>query len=96
MVDYNLPLYQHPAEVWDAKKCQQMARYRATDGMGTPYPFLGYIGDSCYGDIRYNGGCERGGKWWQGEKHPLPVVAEGFEIIHVPTWGYRIRKVVTP
>lgn len=97
MVDYNLPLYQHKTEKWDAKKCAKMANYTAKDGMGTKYPFKGYLhpptieGQS----IRYNGGCIREDKWWQGEHFPLPKIAKGYEIVHVPTWGLRIQK-VTP
>jgi hypothetical protein len=48
-----------PAEQWDAAKCERMARRIAKDGMGTPYPFRGYIGSSAtvggYGKTRYNG-----------------------------------------
>lgn len=91
MVDYDAPLYQHKPEVWDEKTCAKKARHRHKDGMGTPYPFLGYIG-SHYGEVRYNGGCEREGQWWQGENRPLPIIPDTYEIIHKPTWGYVIRK----
>lgn len=33
------------------------------------------------------------GASYNGEIRPLPVLAEGYEIIVVPTWGWRIRKV---
>ena len=98
MVDYNAPLYQHPQQTWDAKKCEKLAKRRTTDGMGTPYPFKGYLhlgelGHYAHGiSVRYNGGCVRDGEWWQGEEWPLPKLAEGFEIVTVPTWGYRIIK----
>lgn len=97
MTDYNAPLYQNKAETWDAKTCEKKAKHVAKDGLGTPYPFKGYIGSSTsippkYGAIRYNGGCVREGEWYQGEFFPLPNVAEGFVIQHVPNWGYRIVK----
>lgn len=62
--------------------------------MDTPYPFRGYIGNH-YGAVRYNGGCTRNGVWYQGEFFRLPIVHQDYEIIHVPTWGYRIRKIGT-
>lgn len=83
----------HDAEVWDAKKCEKAAKHTAKDGLGTKYPFKGYIGGQQYGKHRYNGGCVRNDEWYDGEICPLPQVAEGFEIIHIPTWGYRIRKI---
>ena len=97
MVDYNAPLYQHPQETWDAKKCEKLCRRVAKDGLGTKYPFKGYIGDMIghyhHGMIvRYNGGTTINGKWWQGEEWQLPSVPPEFEIITVPTWGYRIIK----
>lgn len=89
--------YQHPQETWDAKKCEKLAKRTAKDGMGTPYPFKGYIGSSAscppaFGPVRYNGGCERNGEWYQGENRPFPILAEGFEIVTVPSWGWRIVK----
>ena len=42
--------------------------------------------------VRYNGGTVIDGEWWQGEEWQLPLLAEGYEIVHVPTWGYRIIK----
>lgn len=83
-------IYQHPAEVWTAAKCAKEVKKVATDGMGTPYPFKGYIGDSKYGEKRYNGGCVREGEWYEGEYFPLPIVPKGYKIIRVRTWGYRI------
>jgi hypothetical protein len=90
--------YVHPQEVWDAKRCAKEANHTAKDGLGTPYPFKGYIGSSAsvpaaYGRTRYNGGCVRGGEWYNGEEKPLPKVADGYEIIVVPTWGWRIRRI---
>lgn len=89
--------YIYPAEKWDKEKCEKMAKIIAKDGLGTPYPFKGYIGSGLtyggeFGTTIYNGGCVREDKWYQGEHRPLPEVAEGFEIEYVPTWGYRIKK----
>lgn len=93
MVDYNAPLYQHPQETWDAKKCEKLAKRLCRDGCGTPYPWKGYLPElQNNGITRYNGGTVIADKWWQGEERQLPIVAEGFEIIHVSTWGYRIIK----
>lgn len=91
MVDYAAKLYQNPAQKWDAAKCAKMANATAKDGLGTPYPFKGYVGSN-FGEFRYNGGCVRDGQWWQGETLPLPEVAKGYKIVHVQTWGYRIVK----
>jgi hypothetical protein len=90
--------YERSQEVWDAAKCAKAANRTATDSLGTPYPFKGYIesttGYPCisYGQHRYNGGCIRNDEWYEGEIIPLPKVSAGFEIIHVPTWGYRIIR----
>lgn len=96
MVNYSLPLFQNVAALWDTVKCEKMVKHTACDGLGTRYPFKGYIG-SHYGPVRYNGGCvktdEKGKEeWFQGEYFPLPIIAKGFKIIHVPTWGFRIIR----
>ncbi len=91
MVDYAAPLYEHPAETWDAQKCHKAARHRAKDGCGTTYHFLGYIGDH-YGAVRYNGGCIRDGEWYQGENKPLPIIDPAYELVRRPTWGWQIVK----
>ena len=91
MVDHNAPLYEHPAEVWDAARCKRAAARRAKDGLNTPYPFKGYIGNH-YGIVRYNGGCDRAGQWWQGENRPLPIIDPAYEFVNRPTWGWQIRK----
>jgi hypothetical protein len=90
-------IYQYPAEVWDKAKCEKMAKRVATDGMGTKYPFKGYLGSSAcrpstFGTELYNGGCVVNGVWYRGEHRPFPILAEGFEIVVVPTWGWRIKK----
>jgi hypothetical protein len=91
-------IYKHKPEVWDATKCLKLSRHVATDGMGTPYPFKGYIGSSAsrptkYGTETYNGGCICDDKWYRGEFFPFPKLAKGFKIEHVSTWGWRIVKI---
>jgi hypothetical protein len=89
-------IYQHPRETWDAKQCEKAAKHVAKDGLGTPYPWPGYIGQ--YGETIYNGGCTRpreNGEWYDGENFPLPIVKPPYQIIHVSTWGYRIIRDIT-
>lgn len=74
-----------------------MANRLAKDGLGTPYPFKGYIGaDSgphAIGvTIRYNGGIVRDDEWHEAEIYPLPQVTEQYEIVRVPRWGWRIVR----
>lgn len=90
--------YYHEPEVWDKKTCAEKARYKGD------YPFTGYIGSTTsgsrynfYGFANWNGGCSVDGKYYRkGEYFPLPHVADGYDIIKVPTWGYRIVKKSTP
>ena len=88
--------FTHPQETWTPRQCELAAKRFARDGMGTRYPWPGYIGSfanpsgSGYGKIRFNGGCCHGGDWYEGEIRPLPFVAKGFKIIRVPSWGWRI------
>ncbi len=98
MVDYNAPLYQNPQQTWDAKKCEKLAKRWRKDGLGTKSHLQGMLHDGEVGHyahgmtVRYNGGCVREDKWWQGEEWKLPIIPENFEIVHVPTWGWRIVK----
>jgi len=92
-----MKLFQYPQEVWDPATCEKKAKYLAHDGLGTPYPFKGYIGSSAsrpsaYGAEIYNGGCIHGNEWYNGENRPLPKVAKGFKIVSVVSWGWRIVK----
>jgi hypothetical protein len=92
-----MKIYNYPAEIWDAKTCEKKAKHLATDGLGTKYPFRGYIGSSAsrptaYGTETYNGGIVINNEWYNGTNRPLPIVANGFKIVVVPTWGWRIVK----
>ena len=101
MVNYNLPLYQHPQETWDAAKCRKLAKKRWKNAFGDSMaPWPGFLPSQIpsqspfqFGEHRYNGGCWRADQWWQGEEWPMPILAPGFEIIHVTSWGYRIVEV---
>lgn len=84
-----MKIYTRPRETWTKAQCLKACRHLAKDGLGTPYPWKGYIG-SHYGTTRYNGGIVRGGKWYHAETVLLPKIPKGFKIVHVPTWGYRI------
>lgn len=82
--------YQHPREVWDAKKCAKMAKKR--------YFTLGHYAHGTR--VRYNGGTvvpwngpEEEQKWYPGEQWPLPEVAEGYVLVRVPTWGYKLIRI---
>lgn len=87
--------YAHPQEVWTVAECRTRVKHYARDGMGTKYPFPGYIGSGQpngeqWGKTRYNGGCSHDGKWYDGEIRNLPIVPDGFKIISYASWGYRI------
>jgi len=89
--------YTFPQETWSAAVCESKAKRVAKDGLGTSYPFKGYIGSSAscppaYGKVRYNGGCIHGDEWFNGEIRPFPKLAKGFEIVSVLSWGWRIVK----
>lgn len=93
----NGEIFCHPQETWNEAKCAKLARRYARDGLGTKYPFPGYLGSSAsippkYGEIRYNGGCSHDGKWYQGEFFPLPIIPDTYEIIVVRTWGWRLVR----
>lgn len=87
-----------PREEWDKEQCKKIAARVVKDGLGTPYPWPGYIGSTtatggcAYGITRFNGGIQRGDKWYAGQIRELPKIAAGFEIVHIPTWGYRLKR----
>jgi len=90
-------VYRHTPAVWDANKCARLAKKTQKDGYGTPYHFKGFIGPfsgmDFYGTREYNGGIIREGKLYKAEHIPLPQVADGYEIVNVPYWGYRIKRI---
>ena len=82
--------YKMPKEVWDADRCEELANRRHRDGLGTPYPWKGYVGHLIRKTERYNGGTIIDGKWYQGVEQTLPDVAEGYKLINVLSWGLRL------
>jgi hypothetical protein len=89
--------YVHPQETWGKAECEKRAKHYARDGLGTKYPFPGYLGSSAsvcsqFGRTRYNGGCVIDGEWYVGKEIPFPAIHEDYEIVVVRTWGWRIRK----
>lgn len=90
-------IFHHPQETWDEAKCDKLAKRYERDGMGTRYPFPGYIGSYAsmppmFGEILYNGGCVHNSEWYQGEFFPLPILPDNYEIVSVLNWGWRIVR----
>ena len=92
MAIYKNQYYTFPQEVWDEKECEKRAKHLVEDGFGTPYPFRGYIGMLKYGQHRLNGGFVKNGDWYEGYIVLLPKIDDKYEIVRVPSWGYRIVK----
>lgn len=92
MINYSEPLFHKPIAIWDEKKCARLSNKVVKDGLGTPYPFRGFLGN-CFGQFYYNGGCIREGKWYQGELIHHPNIPANYEFFYEYTWGWRIRKV---
>ena len=90
-------LYVHKQEVWDDKECERKARYAPKDAWGNRPP-KGIISQSGspyvqYGKtVRFNGGCIRDEKWYEGETMPMPSIPENYEIVPLTAWGLIIRK----
>ena len=88
--------YIHPQETWTEKECAKRAKHIFIDGLGTAGGPRGLISNSdssypSYGQKkRYNGGCIRNGKWYDGEEVPLPKIPDRFRI---SSWGIAIEKV---
>lgn len=81
--------YKHPQITWTAEECKKISNRIATDGLGTPYHFKGYIGNIVrIGQQRYNGGTVRNGKHYVGDDYGIPKVAKGFSIRYMISWGY--------
>ncbi len=92
------PLYTHPQEIWDEKKCAKIAKHRGTDGCGARHPYPGLVASSgsyhpTYGQTkRYNGGCTRNGEHYQAEHIPLPQIPDTYEFYTIVSWGTYLRK----
>lgn len=92
------PLYVHKQEIWDEKKCAQVAKRKGRDGCGTLHPYPGLVASSGsaypqYGQaVRYNGGCIREGELYQAEQIPLPQIPDTYEFYDIITWGTYLRK----
>ncbi len=84
--------YVHEPEVWDFKKCQRVSKHIATDELGTPYPWPGYIGVH-YKRTCYNGGIVIDDVWYAGDDYPFPEIDDAFIIVYVPTWGFKLEKI---
>ncbi len=83
-------VYRHSREIWDKKKCAKLVKRKTRDSYGTVDHLPGFLKQH-FGLNVYNGGCMREGKHYaEGEYFPFPMVPEAYEIIHVPTWWYRL------
>jgi len=87
----------HPQETWSRQDCEKFVKSYETNAFGDRRPYPGYlsppvqVGD--WGEnIRYNGGCIRGGQFRQGEHFPLPKVPKGFKWKHILSWGWHLTK----
>lgn len=92
-----MSIYVHPQETWDEAKCDKAARYAPKDHWGNRPP-KGIISRSGsahvqYGEtLRFNGGCVRDGEWYEGERKPLPIIPDTYEIVTLSSWGLRIQR----
>lgn len=96
-IDISDPMYKNyfikKREVWDEKLCKKLANATATDGMGTKYPFKGYVGHRVREVVvKYNGGTIIDGQWYQGVITPRPLLPKDYEFINVTSWGLRLIK----
>lgn len=90
-----MKVFKYPRETWSVEQCNKMVRYTASDGMGTKYPFKGYIGSSAsrpaaYGVEKYNGGIVIDNEFYDATLREFPILPNGFEIVAVSSWGWRI------
>ena len=91
-----MKLFKHPQEIWNKAKCAKIAKRIVKNAFGDPYPVGLINGFTPYVElgqtVKYNGGCVRNNKWYNGEAIPLPKIHKDFEFVTVPTWGTRIQK----
>lgn len=85
--------YVFPQQEWNEEKCRKLAKAVQRDGLGTPYPFRGYVGNILPKSQNYNGGTIVDGEWYKGVVHPLPKIPNNFKFVYVSTWGLRIIEV---
>lgn len=78
-------------EKWDAKKCAQLVDRPGRDSMGSQLP-KGDLYGFRLGKERFNGGIVIDGKWYQGIDHPAPILAPGYSLKNIPSWGWRIVR----
>jgi hypothetical protein len=93
MIKQSAPRYTYPREKWDEKKCRKLARAIQRDGVGTPYPFRGYVGNILRKTQDYNGGTVINDEWYQGVIHLLPEIPPNFQFVMRISWGYQIIEV---
>lgn len=89
--------YAHPQDTWDANECRKRSRAAPPNHFGDRPPVGLINGDSSpypsYGQRRrYNGGCIRGGEWYQSEEVPLPIIPDAYEFVQIEAWGLKIQK----
>lgn len=83
-------IYVHPQETWNETECLKISKANGRDAFGTKQR-PGLIASSAspyvsYGQtVRFNGGCERNGQWYEGEMKPLPIVPKGWIFKTIPT-----------
>jgi len=82
--------YQHPQVTLTVKECKKL-QVRCKNAFGDAWPYKGHY-HPLIGPIRYNGGCTRDDEWWPGEVGSVPIVPKGWEVRHIPTWGYHVQK----
>lgn len=89
-------IYQHPQETWDEKTCARLAKRRWRDGMGTQMRTPGYLGcNQPYSEHSFGLLGQRqfiNGESYEDEFFPFPILAPGYEIKWVVTWGWFIVK----
>ena len=91
MKKHKTKLFRMYQPVWGEAECANRAAHVAKDAMGKPFPHPGSL-KGPYGAVPHSNGTIVGGEWYKGTYHPLPKLAEGYEIIYLPTWGYRLIK----
>lgn len=97
-MEVNQETFRHAPETWSTAECERISKRVWKDGLGTPYPFPGYIPGPFGPQRSYNGPIERNGELWKAEYYPFPEIPSQFRIIAALSWGYRLVELarVTP